>query len=297
MSDFFKERRKLLFSLRELRGKNNTGKAGSNAGDRAGEGSNGVSSTVKCPRCKREYPQMLMDRKKMVCPKCGYHLPISAEERLKFTIDSDSFQEMDAELETVNPIHFPGYTNKIKSIQNQTGRKDGALCGTATVRGHKLVIAILDHSFMMGSMGSVVGEKITRAAEYAMEEKLPLLIFSCSGGARMQEGMFSLMQMAKTSAAIKRFSEQGGLYISVLTHPTMGGVSASFATLGDIMLAEPGALIGFAGPRVIEQTIGQKLPEGFQRAEFLQQHGFVDAVVSRDKLRSNIAKILTLHCY
>ena len=210
-------------------------------------------------------------------------------------LDHGSFRELDADLPPQDVLRFPGYPEKLTAAQNKTGLREAAVTATGRIGGVACVAAVLDSRFFMGSMSTAVGEKITRAVEYAAAKRLPLVIFSASGGARMQEGIFSLMQMAKTSAAIQRFSARGGLYVSVLTHPTTGGVTASFASLGDIMLAEPGALIGFAGPRVIEQTIGEKLPAGFQRSEFQLEHGFVDQVVPRDQLRDTLIRVLQLH--
>jgi acetyl-CoA carboxylase carboxyl transferase subunit beta len=230
-----------------------------------------------------------------VCPKCAYHFRLTARERLEITLDPESFHEFDAELEPKDILAFPGYGEKLAKAQEQTGLKEAVVTGTGTIGGHQVVIAVMDTHFIMGSMGTVVGEKVARAAEQALERRVPFVTFAASGGARMQEGILSLMQMAKTAAAVGRLDRAGLLYLSVLTDPTMGGVSASFAFLGDIILAEPGALIGFAGPRVIEQTIRQKLPEGFQRAEFLQEHGFVDKVVPRSQLRQTIITILDLH--
>ncbi|MCR5415510.1 MAG: acetyl-CoA carboxylase carboxyl transferase subunit beta [Pseudobutyrivibrio sp.] len=216
-------------------------------------------------------------------------------DRIYDIVDADSFQEFEFDFPETNPLEFQGYVEKKNELRDETDCHDAIVSGTCTIDGHKTVLAVMNKKFMMASMGIELGEIVCKTAEYAMEHKLPLVIFTASGGARMQEGILSLMQMAKTSAVIEKFKEQGGLYIAVLTHPTTGGVSASFATLGDITLAEPGALIGFAGPRVIEQTIGEKLPEGFQRAEFLEEHGFVDAVVPREELRSALAQILMLH--
>ena len=215
--------------------------------------------------------------------------------RLSLVLDHGSFRELDADLAPQDVLHFPGYREKLAAAQNKTGLREAAVTATGRIGGVACVAAVLDSRFFMGSMSTAVGDKITRAIEYAAAKHLPLVIFSASGGARMQEGIFSLMQMAKTSAAIQRFSAKGGLYISVLTHPTTGGVTASFASLGDIMLAEPGALIGFAGPRVIEQTIGEKLPAGFQRSEFQMEHGFVDQVVPRSQLRDTLIQVLQLH--
>lgn len=209
--------------------------------------------------------------------------------------DAGTFETWDNDLKTENPLNFPEYEEKVAATQEKTGLNEGVTMGSCTINGEKTVLGVIDARFMMGSMGHVVGERITRAMEKATEQKLPVILFCCSGGARMQEGIISLMQMAKTSAAVKRHSDAGLLYIPVLTDPTTGGVTASFAMLGDIILAEPGALIGFAGPRVIEQTIGEKLPDGFQRAEFQLKHGFVDAIVERDELKDTLGKILRLH--
>ena len=249
----------------------------------------------KCPRCQQSVPESQFQELNKVCPKCNYHARLTAAERLRLTADAGSFVEYDTDLCSADPLHFPGYAQKVESLQALTGLRDAVITGECTIKGSRTVLIIMDSHFMMASMGSAVGEKITRAIETATEKGLPVVAFTASGGARMQEGIFSLMQMAKTSAAIQRFSAKGGLYISVLTHPTTGGVTASFASLGDIMLAEPGALIGFAGPRVIEQTIGEKLPAGFQRSEFQMEHGFVDQVVPRSQLRDTLIQVLQLH--
>ena len=230
-----------------------------------------------------------------VCPQCGYHAPVGAHERLSMLLDPGSFQELNWNLPSVNPLEFPGYVEKLDQARKKTGLSDAVMSASGTIEGFRAVFAAMDSRFLMGSMGCAVGEAITRTVEYAGCQKIPLVIFSASGGARMQEGIFSLMQMAKSVAAVRQFQEQGGLYISCLTHPTTGGVTASFASMGDIMLAEPGALIGFAGPRLIEQTIGEKLPEGFQRSEFLLEHGFLDQVVPRSQWRSVLGKLLRLH--
>ena len=214
-----------------------------------------------------------------ICPKCGGYFRVHAYRRIEMVGDEGTFEEWDQDLASVNPLHYKGYEEKLAGLREKTGLKEAVVTGKVKIQGQETVIGVCDGRFMMSSMGHVVGEKITRAVERATEEKLPVILFTCSGGARMQEGIVSLMQMAKTSAALKRHSDAGLLYVTVLTDPTTGGVTASFAMLGDIILAEPGALIGFAGPRVIEQTIGQKLPKGFQRAEFLVEHGFVDAIV------------------
>lgn len=230
-----------------------------------------------------------------VCPKCKGYFRMPAYKRIESIVDTGSFEEWDNEMEIQNPLKFPGYEKKIKETKEKTGLNEAVITGKASIHGYKTVLGVMDARFMMASMGYNVGEKITRAVERATEEKLPVILFTCSGGARMQEGIVSLMQMAKTSAAFKRHSDAGLLYITVLTDPTTGGVTASFAMLGDIILAEPNALIGFAGPRVIEQTIRQKLPTGFQRSEFLLEHGFIDAIVERENLRDTLSLILSLH--
>ena len=250
---------------------------------------------ITCPKCGQDSDRKSVAQNLSVCPKCGYHFPIGAYYRLSTILDPGSFRELFEKLPAADPLSFPGYRAKVEAAQRKTGLTEAVVTATGTIGGRKCVVGVLDSRFFMGSMSTAVGEKITRAIEYAAAKKLPLVIFSASGGARMQEGIFSLMQMAKTSAALGRFSQKGGLYISVLTHPTTGGVTASFASLGDIMLAEPGALIGFAGPRVIEQTIGEKLPEGFQSAEYLLEHGFLDAIVPRDALRATLLHLLKLH--
>ena len=250
---------------------------------------------VECKQCGRRAARTLWTKSLYVCPNCGYHMPIGGYYRLSLVLDHGSFRELDADLAPQDVLHFPEYEEKLTTAQNKTGLREAAVTATGRIGGVACVAAVLDSRFFMGSMSTAVGDKITRAVEYATAKRLPLVIFSASGGARMQEGIFSLMQMAKTSAAIERFSARGGLYISVLTHPTTGGVTASFASLGDIMLAEPGALIGFAGPRVIEQTIGEKLPAGFQRSEFQMEHGFVDQVIPRSQLRDTLIQILQLH--
>jgi acetyl-CoA carboxylase carboxyl transferase subunit beta len=216
-------------------------------------------------------------------------------DRLNDIADEGTFEEFKFSFPETNPLEFEGYVEKKEALRTEINLHDAIIAGICQIDGYKTVIAIMNKKFMMASMGMELGEIVCRSAEYAMKNKLPLIIFTASGGARMQEGILSLMQMAKTSAVIQKFKEAGGLYITVLTHPTTGGVSASFATLGDITLAEPGALIGFAGPRVIEQTIGQKLPEGFQRAEFLEEHGFVDQIVKREDMKNTLGKLLKLH--
>lgn len=254
-----------------------------------------VPETVTCKICKKELDKKRVVKNKYVCYECGYYFRVRAKNRIKMVADAGSFENWFEEEKTGNPLNFPEYEEKVAATQEKTGLSEGVTIGECTIYGQKTVLGVIDARFMMGSMGHVVGEKITRAMEDATEKKLPVILFCCSGGARMQEGIVSLMQMAKTSAAVKRHSDAGLLYVPVLTDPTTGGVTASFAMLGDIILAEPKALIGFAGPRVIEQTIGQKLPEGFQRAEFQLEHGFVDAIVERDDLKMTLYSILKMH--
>ena len=250
---------------------------------------------MTCKKCERRATRQVWAKSLYVCPNCGFYHPIGGYYRLSMVLDHGTFRELDPEVQASDRLNFPGYPEKLEAAQRKTGLNEAVVTATGKIGGVPVVAAVLDSRFFMGSMGTAVGEKVTRAVEYAAAKHLPLIIFSASGGARMQEGIFSLMQMAKTSAAIQRFSQKGGLYISYLTHPTTGGVTASFASLGDITLAEPGALIGFAGPRVIEQTIGEKLPKGFQRSEYLLEHGFVDAVVPRSEMRKTLAQILQLH--
>lgn len=249
----------------------------------------------KCPRCQNVVFQEEFEKALEICPKCGYHARITAARRLALTADEGSFAEFDAELETLNPIDFPDYEEKIEKLKAATGMREAVLTGICTVEGSKTVIGIMESHFMMASMGSVVGEKITRAFERATELGLPVVLFTASGGARMQEGIVSLMQMAKTSGAVARHSDAGLLYITVMTDPTTGGVTASFASLGDIIIAEPKALIGFAGRRVIESTIRQHLPDDFQSAESLLEHGFVDMIATRDKLPHVLGNLLKYH--
>jgi acetyl-CoA carboxylase carboxyl transferase subunit beta len=249
----------------------------------------------KCPNCNEILYAKKLETSGRLCEKCGYHFRVPARERINMILDEGSFQEINAGLVPVNPLESAGYPEKVALAQDAAGIKEAVITGEGTVEGNPLVIAVMDAHFIMGSMGSVVGEKIARAIEHAIEKRLPVVIFAASGGARMQEGILSLMQMAKTSGTLTRLADAGLLYVSVLTDPTTGGVTASFASLGDIILAEPGALIGFTGPRVIEQTIKQKLPEGFQTAEFMLQHGYVDRVVKRPDLRPTLARILNLH--
>lgn len=259
------------------------------------EGRLSAGRQLQCPKCGGESAAQRWNELQMVCPLCGYHRPVGAYTRLWQILDPGSFRELDAGLVSTDPLHFPGYGSKLKELRKKTGLADGAVSALGSIEGRRAVFVVLDSRFLMGSMSAAVGEKLTLAIEYAGKNKLPLILFAASGGARMQEGILSLMQMAKTSAALARFSEKGLLYISVLTDPTTGGVTASFASLGDIILAEPGALIGFAGPRVIQQTIGETLPQGFQRAEFQMEHGFVDVVVPRSQMRDTLARLLKLH--
>lgn len=250
---------------------------------------------TKCPNCKHIVLTKDLMKTEKVCSKCGYHMKMTASERAEMLFDEGTFQSFDNHLLTENPLQFPAYTEKVQEDACRTGLNEAVLTGTGNINSHPVVVAIMDSHFRMGSMGSVVGEKITRAIEKATELRLPIIIFSASGGARMQEGVLSLMQMAKTSVALERHAEEGLLYISIMTYPTTGGVSASFASVGDINLAEPGALIGFAGRRVIEQTVREKLPDDFQTAEFLLEHGQLDAVVHREEMKSYLTKILKLH--
>jgi len=250
---------------------------------------------TKCTSCKKiMYTKELVKNYK-VCLHCGFHFQMNSHERINSFLDEGSFEEINEDMISENPLGFPDYLEKLEKDRQKSKLNEAVVTGVGAVNGKKIVLAIMDASFRMGSMGSVVGEKITRAIEKADELSLPFIIFTASGGARMQEGALSLMQMAKTSVALKKHSNAGGLFISVMTHPTTGGVSASFASLGDYNLAEPGALIGFAGRRVIEQTVREKLPEDFQTAEFLLEHGQLDAVVHRDDMRESLRKILEVH--
>jgi acetyl-CoA carboxylase carboxyl transferase subunit beta len=251
---------------------------------------------VKCNHCREIIYRKELDRNLKVCPKCDYHFPITVDERIGLLLDEGSFKEWDADLSPGDPLGFRDtqrYRDRLKAAQEQTGRRDAMVSGTGTVEGRAIALCVFHFGFMGGSMGSVVGERIVRAAERAEANRSPLVVVTASGGARMQEGILSLMQMAKTSAAVGRLQRAGLPYVSILTDPTYGGVSASVATLGDVILAEPKALIGFAGPRVIEQTIKQQLPPGFQRAEFLLDHGMIDAIVERKKMKATLAALLS----
>ena len=249
----------------------------------------------KCNKCGGAIIAEDVKKDHYICPKCGGYFRVHARRRIEMITDEGSFEEWDSDLQGGNPLEYKGYEEKLEKLQEKTGLSEAVITGKAKIDGRETAIGVCDGRFLMASMGEAVGEKIARAVERATKERLPVILFACSGGARMQEGIVSLMQMAKTSAALKHHSDAGLLYISVLTDPTTGGVTASFAMLGDVILAEPKALIGFAGPRVIEQTIGQKLPEGFQRAEFLLEHGFLDAIVERPQMKAVISKILALH--
>lgn len=272
---------------------NDTDKSNSEKNEKASEML--IGKWVKCDSCKEILYKEDVHKNYSVCPNCGKHFRISARRRLEQIVDENTFEEMDSNLQTTDPLQFEGYTKKIALLQEKTKINEAVKTGIGKINGEQAVIAIMDGNFLMGSMGCVVGEKITRAIETAIEKRLPLIMFCVSGGARMQEGIISLMQMAKTSSALAKLDDAGLLYISVLTDPTTGGVTASFAMLGDIILAEPDALIGFAGPRVIEQTLKQKLPEGFQRSEFLLEHGFIDKIVTRKDMKDTLSQILKLH--
>jgi acetyl-CoA carboxylase carboxyl transferase subunit beta len=250
---------------------------------------------MRCPSCSGMLYRKQVEENLNVCPSCQHHFRLSARERVKQLVDAGSFEELFADIEPLDPLEFvdkKAYKDRLLKEQQDTGNPDAVVCGRAFVKGRPMLMAVMDPKFMMGSMGSVVGEKISRTIEAAAEEQLPLLIVSCSGGARMQESTLSLMQMAKTSAALAKLDDAGGLFISLLADPTTGGVTASFAMLGDFIIAEPKALIGFAGPRTIWNTIKVELPEGFQRSEFLEEHGFVDFVVHRKDLQSEIARLV-----
>ncbi|MBO4108279.1 acetyl-CoA carboxylase, carboxyltransferase subunit beta [Streptococcus suis] len=248
----------------------------------------------KCPACKVILYKKDLGLEK-TCQHCSYNFRITAQERLALTVDDGSFEELFTGIETTNPLDFPNYLEKLAATRQKTGLDEAVLTGKATIGGQPLALGIMDSHFIMASMGTVVGEKITRLFELAIEERLPVVLFTASGGARMQEGIMSLMQMAKISAAVKRHSNAGLFYLTVLTDPTTGGVTASFAMEGDIILAEPQTLVGFAGRRVIESTVRENLPDDFQKAEFLQEHGFVDAIVKRQDLPATISRLLRMH--
>lgn len=254
-----------------------------------------VGKWVKCENCKEILYKETVRSNLNICPNCGHYFRMHINKRLELMIDKDTYKKFNLNIETTNPLNLEDYPKKLKALREKTGIQEAVACGTGKIKGEDVVICIMDSGFLMGSMGVVVGEKITYAIEQAVERRLPLIIFSVSGGARMQEGIISLMQMAKTTSALTKLDEAGLLYISVLTDPTYGGVTASFASLGDIVLAEPHAMIGFAGQRVIKQTIGEELPEGFQTAEFLLEHGFIDKIVERKDLKDTIHDLIVLH--
>lgn len=278
MSTIFEKRRARLLAMKSLRDSQTESRR-----------------TVTCPKCQTRISRKALADALSVCPDCGYHFAIGGYYRLSTILDPGSFRELNEALTAEDPLDFPGYSEQLAKAQKKTGLGEAVITAAGAIGGNPCVVGVLDSRFFMGSMSAAVGEKITLAMEYATENRLPLILFSASGGARMQEGILSLMQMAKTSAALERLSRQKLLYISVLTDPTTGGVTASFASLGDIILAEPGARIGFAGPRVIRQTIGAELPEGFQTAEFQLEHGFVDAIVPRAEMKDTLAQLLSLH--
>ena len=254
-----------------------------------------IGKWEKCGACSEIIYKEELHQNFSVCPYCGKHLRLSSRRRIAQIADEGTFKEIAGNILTKDALKFEGYLKKVEMLKEKTNLKEAVTCGICQIDGERCVLAVMDGNFLMGSMGSAVGERITIAIETAIKKKLPLVIFCVSGGARMQEGMVSLMQMAKTSSAIKRLQEKGLLYISVLTDPTTGGVTASFASIGDIILAEPDALIGFAGPRVIEQTIKQQLPEGFQKSEFLLEHGFIDKIVERKDMKATISKLIRYH--
>ena len=253
-----------------------------------------IGKWVKCTKCKEIIYKETVRNNLNICPNCGNYFRMHINRRLESIIDKGTYKRFELNIDTDNPLELEDYPKKLKTLREKTKLEEAVACGTGKINGEEVVICIMDSGFLMGSMGAVVGEKITYSIEQSIKLKLPLIIFSVSGGARMQEGIISLMQMAKTTAALTKLDEAGILYISVLTDPTYGGVTASFASLGDIILAEPGAMIGFAGKRVIEQTIGERLPEGFQTAEFLLEHGFIDKIVKREELKNTIYKLIRI---
>lgn len=248
-----------------------------------------------CPNCRKCLPLSILWENMLTCPSCGHHFRMKARQRIRFLTDKRSFHELFSNIQSGDPLGFPGYQGKLEYIRSSSREAEAVICGTASIEGQRCALFVMEPSFMMGSMGCGVGEKITLLFEYAMEHRLPVVGFTVSGGARMQEGLLSLMQMAKTSAAIKRHSDAGLFYLVMLTDPTTGGVTASFAMQGDIILAEPGATVGFAGARVIEQTTKKSLPKGFQKSEFVLEHGFIDSVIPRTEQKTVIAELLKLH--
>ena len=279
----------IIDKVKKINGEEKTRTKNEKASDRM------IGKWVKCDNCKEILYKEELHKNLSVCPNCGKHFRLSARRRIKQIADEGTFEEIGRDILTKDPLNFEGYLKKVELLKEKTKIEEAVKCGICEIEGEKAVLGVMDGNFLMGSMGSAVGERITLAIETAIKKKLPLIMFCVSGGARMQEGIVSLMQMAKTSSAIAKLNEAGILYISVFTDPTTGGVTASFASLGDIILAEPKALIGFAGPRVIEQTIKQKLPEGFQRSEFLLEHGFVDKIVERKDMKEVLAKLIRLH--
>ena len=261
----------------------------------AGQPSIPEEMCISCPSCKETLFVNELTENMNVCHRCGHHFRVGARERIALTLDPDTFEEFDKDMGSTNILGFPEYEKKLEKAVKMSGEREAVVCGTGRIGGFDVAVFVMDHLFMMGSMGTVVGEKITRIFEYALKKGLPVVGFTVSGGARMQEGILSLMQMAKTSAAVRRHSDAGNLYITVITDPTSGGVTASFAMEGDIIVSEPKAFIGFAGPVVIEQTMRQKLPEGFQRAELLLEKGFVDDIVKRKNLQAYLVRLLDLH--
>lgn len=258
-------------------------------------GQTGKSRITACPECEKKFSSEELKKEDYICPECGAYIKMPAYDRIDMLCDENTFREFNKGRTGYDPLSFPGYEEKIKQARRRTGLKEAVVTGTAMISGHRTVLCVMDSSFMMASMGTGVGEKIFLAFEYAVKKKLPVIIVAASGGARMQEGIMSLMQMAKTAAAAARHDEAGLLYICVMTDPTTGGVTASFASLADITIAEQGALIGFAGRRVIEQTIGEKLPEGFQSAQFQLEKGFCDMVVKRQEMRRTLSRLLDMH--
>lgn len=254
-----------------------------------------IGKWLKCEKCHEIVYKDTVRSNLNICPNCGHYFRMHIGKRIELIIDEGTYKRFDLNIETTNPLDLEDYPKKLAALREKTNLEEAVACGTGKINGEDVVICIMDSGFLMGSMGAVVGEKITYSIEQAIKLKLPLIIFAVSGGARMQEGIISLMQMAKTTAALTKLDEAGLLYISVLTDPTYGGVTASFASLGDIILAEPGAMIGFAGPRVIEQTIGESLPEGFQTAEFLLEHGFIDKIVAREDMKDTLYQLIQYH--
>ncbi|MFV0396026.1 MAG: acetyl-CoA carboxylase, carboxyltransferase subunit beta [Coprobacillaceae bacterium] len=286
MEELFKARKEKLSVFKSLRQKMAKGNKRIDVPD-------GIYT--KCDACGESYLTTDLEKQLYVCPNCGQHLKMDARSRLHVVFDSGKYRELYTNLKTTDPLTFPGYNEKLAGLQEKTGLDEAVLVGSGKIGGQKTVVCVMDSRFLMGSMGGVVGEKITKGIEHATKWRRPIIIFTTSGGARMQEGIISLMQMAKTSAALAKHHEAGLLYISYITHPTTGGVTASFATLGDIIIGEPNALIGFAGPRVIESTIKQQLPEGFQRTEFMLDQGFIDLIVERKEMKDKLSLLLKLH--